>query len=393
MSYRTEKERVMQFEMRIQEAGATTVLYDTLVEQASNANKVISAYAFISAAGLELLFESNEIRNLLTNGNMKLIVGLDAITDTNSITVMHRYLDKYKGLEVLAYLSEGSGIFHPKFSCFSNNSKQSSTLVLGSGNLTLAGLRVNTEAYCIAYLSVDEAKNLLDTWEKWLENNRERLYVISDSKVIEAASRNKEIRKLLSTSIRKRKSVLKTKAVTSDLIVSEKDMVDLIAEESFKGGDWSFGEHYQVLLAEIPKSGNRWKQVNFDKNSFETFFGVSTTTSSSFVILRAVNQEGKLQPIERRPNVAVASQNYRFELSAAVGEYPINGRPVGIFVKLGGDTFLYQLLLPNHMKYGDVIKFVNEKREKPNRILSRFVITAEELAKKLPGLQILKYYV
>ena len=118
---------------------------------------------------------------------------------------------------------------------------------------------------------------------------------------------------------------------------------------------WQFYEENEVLLAEIPKSGNRWKQANFDIDTFRNFFGATPGDNSQRILLRNINENQSLSSIEIRPSVSVISQNYRFELDAASGlSYPTDGKPIGIFIKLTTRMFLYHLFMPDHPAYEEI---------------------------------------
>ena len=79
-----------------------------------------------------------------------------------------------------------------------------------------------------------------------------------------------------------------------------------------------------VLIAEIPASGDRWKQANFDLDNYRNFFGAREDVADRLVIFRHVNADGTMAEYERnRPPVTVKSRNFRFELAAASGiPYP-----------------------------------------------------------------------
>ena len=79
-----------------------------------------------------------------------------------------------------------------------------------------------------------------------------------------------------------------------------------------------------VLIAEIPKSGNRWKQANFHLDDYTNFFGARADAANRLVVFRHVNADGTMAGYERnRPPVTVVSRNFRFELAAASGiPYP-----------------------------------------------------------------------
>lgn len=109
-----------------------------------------------------------------------------------------------------------------------------------------------------------------------------------------------------------------------------------------------------VLVAEVPRSGDRWKQINFDQQTYRRYFGVPAGVAKH-VVFRQVRSDGAVGPPERRVAVAVASKNYRFEVGAASGlPYPRNGHPIVLFNQVGEAEFRYMLLLPGDQGYRPV---------------------------------------
>ena len=57
--------------------------------------------------------------------------------------------------------------------------------------------------------------------------------------------------------------------------------------------------------------------------------------------------------------MSVVSQNYRFELEAAAGlDYPIDGRPIGVFIKVTTRMFLYVLCMPGQRYHTESERFL-----------------------------------
>jgi hypothetical protein len=144
--------------------------------------------------------------------------------------------------------------------------------------------------------------------------------------------------------------------------------------------------HYDppVLVAEIPKAGNRWQQGNFTRAVFERFFGVEVGRRSH-VPLQHVGPDGALAPVRERPSVQVRSQNYRFELAGAPrGPYPDSGPPITVFLKSPDGTFLYRVLMPFDAQYGAADWFLAERWNGPARERRRVITTASELRRVWP---------
>ncbi len=294
------------------------------------------AYAFVSKSGVDLLFGDIEFEKLLDRGEYQLIVGIDQITNTATINRLVEYEEKYPSLNINAFLhNTNNSLFHPKISYFSRDNGTGS-LVIGSGNLTAGGLRRNLEAFAVVDLSVQELINIEAYWNDWITQSTHYLKPLSDQGVIARVAKN----------------ILRTKA-WNDISLPEIESVDIddissdnaTAEES---NEWKYQNNSKVLFAEIPRSGNRWNQANFDVNTFESFFGATAGDNSQRILLRNVESERILGNIEVRPSVSVSSKNYRFELEAAAGiPYPSTGRPIGVFVRLSTRMFIYKIFMPS----------------------------------------------
>jgi len=377
------------------------VFYDSIISYCKKAIKGAGAFAFVTSAGLELLFKSPEFQDLITRGRFTLVVGMDAITNTASLNALRRHRSVYINFRVLAFISEkNNSIFHSKLIWFSSRSE--SKLIVGSGNLTLAGLRFNNEAYSESLCTSTEFLLINNVWDAWIKNNQQFLHEIDEEVVIQKAKANDSFQRMFGRAgikvagqndrkLRPKKEDKPTEkeqepvSVDTDVVT---DGIQLEIESDIES-EWVFDKDANILFAEIPKSGNRWKQVNFDKATFEGFFDATTATSSKYIILRSISTNGILGDIERRPNVSVASQNYRFELGAATGTYPLNGRPIAVIVKLGNATFLYELIMPDDKDYSSVLSFMNS-RSKPDKVrMRRLVFAANDVKSELPALTII----
>jgi hypothetical protein len=124
---------------------------------------------------------------------------------------------------------------------------------------------------------------------------------------------------------------------------------------------WKFSDDDQVLIAEIPKASDRWKQVNFDKDNFINFFGAKPDDNSLSIRLRHIDENGSLNDIEIRQCITVKSRNWRFELGA-IGNmpYPRDGRPICVFIKISNSMFLYTLHLPSSPEYHDLKSYLDK---------------------------------
>jgi len=143
------------------------------------------------------------------------------------------------------------------------------------------------------------------------------------------------------------------------------------------------------MIGQIGK-GERWKQVNFPVKMFEDFFGAKRGDNSYHIKLRHLDQKTNLGEVENRQAVSVKSKNFRFEIAAATTNYPDKGRPIGIFIKIASDKFLYSLLMPNISQYSSVKTFLVDEYSGANRNLFRVISNVKNLKKECPALSFWK---
>jgi len=158
-------------------------------------------------------------------------------------------------------------------------------------------------------------------------------------------------------------------------------------DNSFVGDteNWNPNINNPVLVAEIG-GGERWKQVNFPIRMFQEFFGATAGDNEYHINLRHVNAFGELEEVEDRQAVTVASRNYRFEIGAANGAYPEENRPIGVFIRVAPQNFLYHLVMPNAAIYTQLYNYLIENYDGPNRNLNRIQTTLNTLIDNCEGL-------
>ena len=394
-------------------------LHEALISSCINSVSGGGAYAFASKDGIELLIEDENFKKFLKNGTFTLVIGMDDITNIYSIDTLKRLQEKYSGhLIVKAYIHNGKGsIFHPKYSWFSY--ENGGTLVIGSGNLTQKGLRQNREAYSIEKYEGEKFNEVISEWNNWINHSKMFLFDINDDIVHEYAIKNtRKMGEIIKVQkqygdksgmdrILKYAELFSLQPKDKKYYVSngnhQKEIVELglnpQAESGFYGEDvdidmsyWTIYLNSEVLIAEIPKSGSRWQQVNFDKNSFEEFFGATCGENGVYRILfRSITEDGTLKNVEVRPSVSVSSLNYRFELDAAKGlDYPMGKeRPLGVFVKVSPRDFIYQLVMPGDFAYQSCIEVLDSKAAYSSR-MRRIRYLCKEIYENTPQLSLWK---
>ena len=303
-------------------------LLDVLLEHSIDAVRGGAAFAWATNRGISLLLGDSVFEEYLQAGDFQLIIGVDEITTPSALEALAKAESTFPGLDVRAFMSaDGEGLFHPKMAWFLR--ERSGSLIVGSGNLTGGGLWDNREAFSCSEMDAETMAHIQQQWAAWRTANTKRLYQVTDDQVLQKAEANRR-------SGRRRSAVKTTAPQAASAPTSTSDSARMI------------------LVAEIPASGDRWKQANFDKDNYEQFFGARVGTQRR-MLFQSLKPGGNLGHVESRPSVEVASRNWRFELDAASGlAYPADGRPIGVFLRLKPRTFLYLLSMPGDTMHDEL---------------------------------------
>jgi HKD family nuclease len=359
-------------------------LQETLIAASTHAIKGGGAFAFVTPGGIQLFLEDTSFTQFLLNGTFDLIVGTDEITNLRSIEKLNELNNSYANFSVSAFLHNLRGsTFHPKFSWFKKDDGRG-VLIVGSGNLTIKGLRENWEAFSINQLTEQQIDEVEQFWNDWKTACAPYLKQVNSEEVRTRVEQN-VIRRAPRRPVEMPETETGEEPVEEDEnpaepILEEEHPEDLIP--------WQINTENRVLVAEIPRGGSRWNQANFNQESFEDYFGGTRWDNSYRILLREVIDDGTLQPIENRQAVSVQSHNWRFELGAANGlEYPDEGRPIGIFIRVGVRMFLYTLIMPGSANYDDVNNFLNSTPWHGGAArLKRIQFSLQELRNHCPNL-------
>lgn len=344
----------------------TVYLIEALLEACCGACRGGGAFSFASAAGAQLLLDDEVFRGFAATNKFDLVVGIDAITDTKALDAIDGMAKIAAGLQARVFFHELKGaLFHPKLCWFRH--KAGGRLVVGSGNLTVRGLRGNWEAFAVNALNSTEANAVESVWTKWTQMNLEALVPLTDSRARERAKKNGEWAPLGDKTNVKKPGRGRSGGAASD----EADTGTIKPDDT-------------VLIAEIPRGGNRWNQANFDLDNYKNFFGAKKDTQRR-MIFQHVDRNGKLGELESRPSIAVKSRNWRFELDAGAGlTYPAKNRPIGVFVRVATRNFRYHLLMPRRAGYAKVLAFLRQRWTGLSGRVRRVRVEARELQKAWP---------
>jgi hypothetical protein len=345
-------------------------LLQNILDQCGPAQKGGGAFAFASAQGIKMLAAEPVFSEFLKAYEFTMIVGLDAITDTRAVEELRKLNKSHPNFKPKLFLhSTGGSLFHPKTLWL--KTAKGGVIITGSGNLTSGGLKSNWEAMAIETLSTADMAAAEKSWDEWIKTHKNQLVDLDDPKAVEKAKSNKAVR----TKIKK---ALKKTEADEEVPEEEVDAVEEAIEDV---------EHElllnPVLIAEVPKSGDRWQQVNFDLKSYQEFFGVKKS-ATRHVRFYEVQADGSLGTPEDRQSVSVVSQNFRFEVGAAAGKpYPAKGHPICIFEQTDENTFHYVLLMPGQPAHTTIQKYLDDTYARTNKKL-RVQLTAGTLKSVWP---------
>jgi hypothetical protein len=139
-----------------------------------------------------------------------------------------------------------------------------------------------------------------------------------------------------------------------------------------------------VLVAQIPKAGDRWHQVHLNAEVVRRFFRLAAGTSIDAEFER-VARDRTSRGTQRRPVVfSERNKNFKieFDLSDAP-DYP-DKPPVLLILELALRRFRYLLLMPGDPGFDEVEHLLNESLEKIGRGHRRGVTTLAEVELRLP---------
>ncbi len=274
------------------------LLNEALLEACENAEYGAGTYAFVSANGIDLLMKDSIFEKFIETGKYFLVIGMDEITNTNTINAITEYKNVHSNLSVKAFVhTTKASIYHPKFSWF--KTREGGYLVTGSGNLTQKGLRKNREAYVLEKVTNDQIKSIEAEWNRWIKSLESYLFDINDKKVLEKAKENKK-RVMERT---KGRCTNKKKSKGDEHLYAKREMIEYEDES----GAWEITNDSLALLAEIQigrdRKSKKWCQANFDVETLKSYF--ETTPNAKYeIILRCVTKEGIILDIEKRPVIS-----------------------------------------------------------------------------------------
>ncbi len=319
----------------------TTYLYEAIVEAAKGATAWRGVYAFASQDGVNWLFEDPIIKQILHgDGQVDLLVGLDAITNRQTLERLQALEKLHKHFRPRVFWNEIVSLFHPKISDFTYPGG-GRRLIVGSGNLTPGGLMNNIEGYTIISGAQGEAIDV-SALDEFFARHTEAIRSI-DSQALERAEQNL-IRRI---NHGKRAGNVSFTMPSRRLRPPPLPRTDGMAVLD------------RILIAQVPRAGARWSQVHFNANVVRDYFRISNYEAQR-VYLSQVGKDGARSSVEVRPCVySPSNKNPKIEFGAATGlGYP-KAPPVLVLRERQLRVFDYMLLLPGADGYTESFELTN----------------------------------
>ncbi|MBN2022581.1 MAG: phospholipase D family protein [Pirellulales bacterium] len=333
----------MEYEFHLQDPTSplTAYLFEALMHAAEGAIEWRGMFAFASRSGVDSLIFDPVVQDFLGTGCLSLIVGIDSITNRTTLERLQELAAANDRLDVRVFWNHSAGLFHPKVSHFRYHDGRQS-LIVGSGNLTPGGLRENYEGFSVVRAMPREAIDLT-SWYRFFDEHRSDIREI-DNEALERAARNVV-----------RGGRPRARDLEPDILVPEPATISTEPEIL------PVPSESRVLVAQIPKAGNRWDQGHFNREVIDQFFRV-TPNSAQRVYLQCQRMDGSLADQEVRPCVfSQRNKNLKIEIGAAHGvSYPAKDVPVAVFREVQVRTFHYMLLMPKDAGYQPMLRLTQK---------------------------------
>jgi HKD family nuclease len=282
----------------------------------------------------------------LPQKKFELIIGVDTVTTPDALREIQRLLTSAKATCIVkAFSNPSRQLFHPKVYIFDKDDN-TSTIFIGSNNLTAGGLFGNIEA-CLRLdnLNSVEMTGWETLWQSFLHHN--------DVKDIDKELLDRVIlrhgQELARNRLRRKLKPYTTKRKRKQLTI-EKPVVETSVLEPLSISP-------KILVRYIPKAGNRVSQVHFTKKIAEQFFSLPVD-KGGLVHLQQVQPNHVPSNIEERQLVySTVNKNPKIELQGAKileKNYPAKGRPIVIFERVDPTFYRYMLLMPKENGYKEL---------------------------------------
>lgn len=361
----------MKYELKVQDpAAGHSLLFDEVVKIARK-GKVVrlrAFFGFLTGAGLNALLKNSDVASVLLGSEVEMLVGLDAVTDRPGLDGLLQLERKNSRFKAQVIHNTRGHLVHPKM-LVAEYDDGSSVAVVGSNNLTGTGLRKNVEGYTIASFDPGEQLDLSD-WNAFIQNWGGLITQI-DNEALNSADQNRILGGAGAAVTTRTQQHPSPRVAVSDGHVHEPVVSGIHDPQEL------------VLVAQIPKAGNRWPQVHYSASVIRDYFQV---TAGTHVFLREHNSSNVEKP---QVVFSVANKNYKIELGAAsrAGAYPSKGRPVVVFRRESNRyrRHRYVLLMPKSSGHTQMTKLATTAfRGRANQV-RRAIVPISQVFKVWPS--------
>lgn len=138
------------------------------------------------------------------------------------------------------------------------------------------------------------------------------------------------------------------------------------------------------LVAEVPKAGDRWQQVHFNKDIAREFFNLEPGLDRSITLERIGPTGLVLRRTSRQLVIPEANKNSRIEFAFGANAYPVlPARPVVVVVEASHLTYRYRTLMPDDQGHDGVMRLLAAGPSIGNG-LRRRIVTLDDLESYWP---------
>ena len=140
-----------------------------------------------------------------------------------------------------------------------------------------------------------------------------------------------------------------------------------------------------VLIAQVPKAGDRWTQVHFNRDIADQFFRLRPGDNLTASLERVAPDRTVVQRTSRPLVFAEKNKNPKVEFDfAGRTAYPTDGVPLLLILELAVRQFRYLPLFPGQTGYDEMLA-LNAALPKIGRGLRRGITTLDEVELRWPG--------
>ena len=141
-----------------------------------------------------------------------------------------------------------------------------------------------------------------------------------------------------------------------------------------------------VLVAEVPRAGDRWHQVHLNVDIGSQFFRVRPEQQEELVTLQLIDSAGAvLDTVTRSLVFSQANRNYRLEFNfGQIANYPSEGPPLLVVLETGTRHFKYVALMPWDTGYQEMLS-LNQTLPSIGKGRRRVITTLDEIEMRWPN--------